>query len=762
MNESAHYISTLTLPVEGMTCASCVARVEKTLKKIDGVEIANVNLATEAVALSFDPARTSLDVLAKAVEGAGYKLALPAKSAQSSSAQALNSYEGKSETYQEKYYRQLKGEFFFSLALAIPIMLVNMFSMTSWFMANIPLSMDELNKILLILTTPVMILSGKRFFKPAWKLVQHFSADMNTLVAVGTGAAFLYSAFVVLFPKWLPSSVNQYNVYFDSAAVIVALILMGRMLEARAKHKTSEEIQKLMKIQPKTARVIREKIEREIPVADVLVGDSIIVRPGELIPVDGIVISGSSSVDEAMITGESFPVEKYAGDKLVGGTINKNGSLQFHAAAVGADTVVAHIIKLVEDAQGSKAPIQHLADKIASIFVPVVLFLALGTFGVWYLAIGIGFAPSLINSIAVLVIACPCALGLATPTAIMVGTGKGASLGVLIKNAESLERACSVQFIVFDKTGTITLGNPSVTDIKTFGGFDEQFLLKVVASLENKSEHPLSTAIVHEAKNRSITLLEADSFQSKTGYGVIGSISGKQLIAGSEILLRDLSIDVSSAEKFTAEFSKQGKTTVFAAIDGKLAGILAVAETINPTSKKAVVELKRMGLEVVMLTGDNPATAQIIAAQAGIERVFAGVLPHEKFAKVKELQGEKMVAGKAGVRIVAMVGDGINDAPALAQADVSIAMGSGTDVAMETADVTLMKSDLNGVVQAIRLSRSTMRTIKQNLFWAFVYNSIGIPLAALGLLNPMFAAGAMALSSVSVVTNSLRLRGVKL
>jgi P-type Cu+ transporter len=758
MNETAHHISTLTLPVEGMTCASCVARVEKTLKKIDGVEIANVNLATEAVALSFDPKRTSLDVLAKAVEEAGYKLALPAKSVQHSSVHALNLTENRDESYQEKYYRQLKRDFFFSVVLAIPIMLVNMLSMTSWFMANIPVAMDDVNKFLLILTAPVMIVSGKRFFKPAWKLARHFSADMNTLVAVGTGTAFLYSAFVVLFPKWLPSSVNPYNVYFDSAAVIIALILMGRMLEARAKHKTSEEIQKLMKIQPKTARVIREKIEQEIPVADVLVGDRIIVRPGELIPVDGIVTGGSSSVDEAIITGESFPVEKHDGDKLVGGTINKNGSIEFRAAAVGADTVVAHIIKLVEDAQGSKAPIQHLADKIASIFVPVVLFLALGTLGVWYLAIGIGFASALINSIAVLVIACPCALGLATPTAIMVGTGKGASLGVLIKNAESLERACSVQIVVFDKTGTITLGNPSVTDIKTFGGIDEQYLLKFVASLENKSEHPLSTAIVHEAKNRSITLLEADSFESKTGYGVIGSVSGKQLIAGSEILLRDSSVDISSSEKFTTEFSEQGKTPVFAAIDGKLAGIIAVADTINPTSNKAVEELKRIGLEVVMLTGDNPGTAQRIAGQAGITRVYSRVLPDEKFAKIKALQWEE----KTKRRMVAMVGDGINDAPALAQADVSIAMGSGTDVAMETADVTLMKSDLNGVVQAIRLSRSTMRTIKQNLFWAFVYNSIGIPLAALGLLNPMFAAGAMALSSVSVVTNSLRLRSVKL
>jgi P-type Cu+ transporter len=767
MNEAAHHISKFTLPVEGMTCASCVARVEKTLKKIDGVEIANVNLATEAVALSFDPSKTNLDVLAKAVEGAGYKLAIPPKPKQSSEvnrngspAVRGNIYQVSSPTvgYQEKSYRQLKREFFFSLALAIPIMLVNMLSMTSWFMVNIPLTMDEVNKVLLILTTPVMIISGKRFFKPAWRLTKHFSADMNTLVAVGTGAAFLYSAFVVLFPNWLPSSVNLNDVYFDSAAMIIALILMGKMLEARAKQKTTEEIKKLMEIQPKTARVIRENIEREIPIIDVVVGEAIVVRPGELIPVDGIIFNGSSSVDETMITGESLPVEKHAGDKVVGGTINKNGSFELRATAVGANTVVAHIVKLVEDAQGSKAPIQHLADKIASIFVPIVIFIALAVFGVWYIVIGIGFASALINSIAVLVIACPCALGLATPTAIMVGTGKGASLGVLIKNAESLERACKIQTIVFDKTGTITLGKPSITDIKTLGSLDEETMLRLIASLENKSEHPLSTAIVDEAKNRSITLVDVDSFQSKTGYGVTGNANGKRVIVGNEAMLKDFSIDISPARKIAADISEQGKTLVFAAIDGVLVGIIAIADKMNSTSQKAIEELKRMGLEVVMLTGDNPRTAQMIAAKVGIVRVFSEVLPAEKFAQVKALQLE----GKAEGRIIAMVGDGINDAPALAQANVSIAMGSGSDIATDTADVTLMKSDLNGVVQAIRLSRRTMRTIKQNLFWAFIYNIIGIPLAALGLLNPMFAAGAMAFSSVSVVTNSLRLRSVKI
>jgi P-type Cu+ transporter len=747
-------LTKLMLPVEGMTCASCVARVEKTLKKIDGVEIANVNLATEAVALSFDPKKTSLDVLANAVERAGYKLLLPQEPPEGSSSQTLIPSEGNLENRQEKSFRQLQLDFIFSLALAVPIMLVNMLSMTSWFMTHIPLSMDEVNKILLLLTMPVMIISGKRFFIPAWRLARHFSSDMNTLVALGTGTAFLYSAFVVLFPQWLPPGVNGNDVYFDSAAMIIALILMGKTLEARAKYKTTEEIQALFKIQPKTARVIHENLEREVPVTDVLAGDIVVVRPGERIPVDGVIVKGASSIDEAMLTGESLPVEKHEGDTVVGATMNTNGSFEYRATAVGANTVFAHIIKLVEEAQGSKAPIQYLADKIASIFVPIVIVVALGAFGVWYAIIGIGFASALINSIAVLVIACPCALGLATPTAIMVGTGKGATVGVLIKNAESLERACSIQTIVFDKTGTITQGKPSVTDIRILGSADENTLLSIIASVENKSEHPLSAAIVDAAKNRSISLLDVHAFTSKTGYGVVGIVNGRNVVVGSEHMMKDLSIDVTIAETYIAEFSEQGKTSVLAAVDGAVAGILAVADTLNPTSRKTVDELRQMGLEVVMLTGDTPGTAKAIAVQVGIERIFSKVLPDEKYAKVKALQSE----GK----MVAMVGDGINDAPALAQADVSIAMGSGADVAMETADVTLMKSDLHGVVQAIRLSRSTMRTIKQNLFWAFIYNIIGIPLAALGLLNPMFAAGAMAFSSVSVVTNSLRLKGTKL
>jgi len=745
-------METLTLPVEGMTCASCVARVEKTLIKVDGVEKANVNLAAETVALSYDPTKTSLDVLAKAVEGSGYKLAIPATSSEESRGKIPG--QAPEESYQEKSYRQLKREFIFSLALAVPIMLINMLSMTAWFMSFVSLSMDEINKLLLILTTPVMIVSGKRFFKPAWKLAQHGEADMNTLVAVGTGAAFFYSAAIVLFPQWFPSGTNLSAVYFDSAAVIITLILMGRMLEARAKHKATDSIKLLLGLQPKTARIIKDKKEIEIQIVDVAIDDSIIVRPGERIPVDGVILKGNSSIDESMVSGEGIPVEKTVGDNVIGGTINRNGSFEFRTTAVGADTVIAHIAKLVEEAQGSKAPIQHLADKIASIFVPVVMVLALASFGVWYFVLGVGFAAALMNAIAVLVIACPCALGLATPTAIMVGTGRGASLGVLIKNAESLEHAHKINTIVFDKTGTITSGTPSVTDIQGFNGTNEETVLRLAASLENKSEHPLGAAVVREAAKRSLVLDETESFHSHTGFGVEGTVNGRQSSVGSEKMMRDASIDTTPASNAILSFSEQGKTLILAASDGKLVGIIALADTIRPASNKTAAELKEMGFELVLLTGDNSRTAHAIAAQAGIDKVFAEVLPQEKAAKLQELQSQ----GK----IVAMVGDGINDAPALAQADVSIAMGSGTDLAMETADITLMKSDLRGVLRAIRLSRQTMRTIKQNLFWAFVYNSIGIPLAAIGLLNPMFAAGAMALSSVSVVTNSLRLRGVKL
>ena len=646
--------------------------------------------------------------------------------------------------------RKLKQDFIISLSFALPVLFLSMFSMTDWFMSAVPLSRESLNKILFLLTSPVMILAGKRFFKPAWRQAEHFAADMNTLIAVGTGAAFFYSSFIVLFPEW----VTARSVYFDSAAMIVSLILMGKMLEARAKQKSSDSIKALLSTQPKFAHVIRNSREVDIPIKNVKVGDSVVIRPGERLPVDGVITRGQSSINESMISGESMPVEKRTGDSVIGGTINETGSFEFRADAVGAGTVIAHIVKFVEEAQGSKAPIQHLADKIASVFVPIVMVIAFFTFFGWFFIGGSGFTPAMINAIAVLVIACPCALGLATPTALMVGTGRGASLGILIKNAESLERAQNLQVVAFDKTGTITCGKPSVTDLFTADGTDQESMLRYAASLERMSEHPLARAITEAAKDRSLSLLETDAFQSCTGFGVAGKIAGEPVIVGNEQLMIQEGIDISSAAVFVREKTDEGKTLLFVAVSKKLCGAAAVADTILPWSREAVADLKKAGIETVMLTGDTERTAQIIAGQAGIGRVFARILPEQKASKIKALQAE----GK----VVAMVGDGINDAPALAQADVGIAVSSGTDVAMETADITIMKSDLRGVVRAIVLSRLTMRTIRQNLFWAFIYNAVGIPLAAFGFLNPIFAAAAMALSSVSVVSNSLRLRKTSL
>jgi Cu+-exporting ATPase len=752
MNADTGYIQTMTLPVEGMTCASCVARVEKALKSVEGVEGASVNLATEAVALSFDSSKTDLESLAKAVESSGYTLIVPRPEIKKSK-EAFSALEA-IESHQEQSYQHLKRDFIVSLVFALPILFLSMARMTSWFVANVPLTTDAVNRILLILATPVVFISGRRFYRPAWQLAKHFASDMNTLVAVGTAAAYIYSTVVVLFPQWLPAAIDLSAVYFDSAAVIIALVLMGKTLEARAKRRSSDAIKKLVELQPKTAHIIRSGAEREIPLEEVLVGDVITVRPGERIPTDGLLMKGASAVDESMITGESLPVEKRAGSRVVGGTINGTGSFEFRATAVGADTVVSHIMKLVEEAQGSKAPIQRLADSIASVFVPIVIAGAVITFMLWYFLAGAGFASALVNFIAVLVIACPCALGLATPTAIMVGTGKGASFGILIRNAESLERAHKIQTILLDKTGTVTKGKPSVTEIIALNGYNEQSLISVAASLESKSEHPYAAAITEAAKRYSFTPARVHSFQSKTGFGVTGIVEERSVAVGNELMMEELPVDTSFARGTVSDFSRQGKTPVFVAVDRKLAGIIAVADAIRSESRSAVDEMKKMGLEVVLLTGDNAHAAQAIAEQVGIERVFSGVLPDQKAAKVVELQRESKIA--------AMVGDGINDAPALAQADVGIAVASGTDVAMETADITLMKSDLNDVVRAIRLSRRTIRTIKQNLFWAFIYNIIGIPLAALGVLNPMIAAGAMAFSSVSVVSNSLRLRAAKI
>jgi Cu+-exporting ATPase len=570
---------------------------------------------------------------------------------------------------------------------------------------------------------------------------------MNTLVAVGTGSAFLYSAAVSLLPLQ-PHDASP-HVYFDTAATIITLILFGRFLEHRAKRRASDAIRQLMALRPPSATVVRDGSEVVIPVDEVRAGDLLRVKPGERVPVDGTVVDGFTAVDESMISGESLPVEKRTGDRVVGGTIARDGSILFRATAVGKDTVLARIVQLVEEAQGSKAPVQALVDRVAGIFVPVVIGVALLTFAGWYVVAGAGLATSLVNFVAVLVIACPCALGLATPTAIMVGTGAGARQGILIRNAESLERIHEVDTIVLDKTGTLTEGRPVLTDLVAINGGTETVLLQTAASLESRSEHPLALAVVNEARRRGVVIPEAADFRALSGSGVTGTVDGHAVAIGNAAMLRDLGIS-SGGEEAAGRLSGEGKTALFVASDGRVIGVLAVADTLKEDAARSVRRLRDLGLTVVMLTGDHPNAARHIAAEAGIDRVEAEVLPDQKVFRIRQLQREG--------RRVAMVGDGINDAPALAQADVGIALGTGTDIAMESADLTLVNGDLRGVGRAIRLSQRMMRTIRQNLFWAFVYNSVGIPLAAFGLLNPMIAAAAMAFSSVSVVGNSLRLR----
>jgi Cu+-exporting ATPase len=743
-NPSEHIV---TLPVEGMTCASCVARVERALKKVEGVTSANVNLATEKVTLIYDGDKTGMTDLAEAVSGAGYTLVTEnAAKAPLSTSQP----ERVNESPQQKAFLQTKKDFVLSVILTLPVVVVSMIEMTNWFVRWSPISTEYINRLLLIVTTIVLLVPGKRFFTSAWRQAKHFTADMNTLIAVGTGVAYVYSAFVVLFPHWLGFRQGPTEVYFDTAATIITLILLGKMLEARAKSKASDAIRMLMDLQPKQATVIRSGRELVIALEDVVVGDTVVIKPGEKIPVDGIVTRGATTVDESMITGESLPVERTANEKVLGGTINKNGSVEFRATAVGKETVVAHIIKLVEEAQGSKASIQSLADKIASVFVPTVMSIAVLTGLLWYFVGQSGFTPAMINAIAVLIIACPCALGLATPTAIVVATGKGALNGILIKNAESLERAHKIQSVILDKTGTLTEGKPSATDIVVLDELNEEELLNLVASVEKRSEHPLGDAIVNAATQRGMPLVAVESFKAHAGFGVEGIVNGKRILVGTQDFMEQSSINAAKASPVIDRFGSEGKTPVLAAVDGKLSGVIGIKDEIRPTSKESVYKLKRLGIDVFMITGDKKQTAAAVGKEVGIEQVVAEVLPQNKAASVRQIQG--------GGKIVAMVGDGINDAPALAQADVGIAMGSGTDVAMETADITLMKPDLNGVYQAIRLSRQTVKTIRQNLFWAFIYNIVGIPLAAVGLLSPIIAAAAMAFSSVSVVSNSLRLR----
>lgn len=738
--------SELNLPIEGMTCASCVLRIEKALKKVDGVGEAVVNLATENASVKFDSTRTDKLKLKEAIEKVGYKV-IEAKA----SAEDEDEIDEAAQLRQS-VYQKLTNELIFSAALTIPISIFSMLVMYQPFYEMLNWEMGTINKILLLATTPVLIYGGERFFIIAWTNAKHFSADMNTLVAVGTGSAYLYSLIATLFP-WLISIHGHADVYFDTTAVIITLILFGRWLEARAKSKTTDAIKKLIGLKPKTANVIRNGNEVTIPLLDIILDDIVVVRPGEKIAADGIISDGSSSIDESMITGESIPVEKTIGNKVIGGTINKFGSINFKVTELGKKSILGQIVKLMEDAQASKAPIQSLADKIASVFVPIVIGIAIITFFAWTFLSDTGFQTALINFVAVLIIACPCALGLATPTAIMVGTGIGANNGILIKSAESLELSHKITDIVLDKTGTITEGNPVVTDFIQY--YDNEIeLLQIIKSIENKSEHPIAKAVVEYGKSKTVEWLDVDSFEVLSGFGVKASVRGKTILIGNDKLMVANSIETSLAERDYSNLSNQGKTLVYVAIENRLASLIAIADQIKPTSKSAIADLRKMNINVTMLTGDNERTASSIASEIGIKNYIAQVLPADKSSEVKNLQQK----GK----IIAMVGDGVNDAPAISQADVGIAMSSGTDVAMEAADVTLMKNDLRDVVKAIKLSHLTIKAIKQNLFWAFIYNVIGIPLAAIGMFNPIIAAGAMAFSSVSVVMNSLRIRRKKI
>jgi Cu+-exporting ATPase len=749
--ETAGYepaVESFRLPIVGMTCASCVAAVEEALNSVDGVASANVNLATEEATVEMVSGAVTRQRLAEAVRAAGYDVGAEVEGAEA---------QDRERAERAEHLRRVRARTIFAAVMSALIMIGTNQDVIPGLRA---VPHGVMFYILLALATPVQFWAGGQFYRGAWASLRRRSADMNTLIAVGTSAAYFYSVVVTVAPSVFRTTGQKLDVYYDTAAVIVTLILLGRFLEARARGQASEAIRRLMELSPKTARVIRDGEEIEVASDQVQKGDIVVVRPGERVPVDGIVVWGQSSVDESMITGESVPVEKAEGDQVIGATINRSGVFHFRATKIGSETALAQIVELVRQAQGAKAPAQRLADRVAGVFVPAVIGIALLTFIAW---LGLGpppvFTRAMMNCVAVLIIACPCALGLATPTAIMVGTGKGAENGILIKGGEKLELAQRLQAIVFDKTGTLTVGKPRLTDVATADGFDETSVLALGAGLERGSEHPIAQAIVDAANSRGIAPAEATHFEAVSGHGVRATINGARVLLGNARLMADSGIDLGRLEERAEALRAQGKTATFLTRERQAVGILAVADTVKPGAREAVRRLHQMGLEVIMMTGDNGHTAQAIASEVGIERVLAEVLPEQKAVEVKKLQAE----GK----FVAMVGDGINDAPALAQADVGIAIGTGTDVAIESSDITLVTGDLQGVVASIELSRRTLQTIKQNLFWAFIYNVIGIPIAAgalypllgaKGLLNPMFAAVAMSFSSVSVVTNSLRLK----